>query len=252
MQALPAIDVTADNFQLEVLQQSMHVPVLLDFWADWCGPCKALGPVLEKLAAEYGGSFVLGKVNTEVEYELAAAFQVRSIPFVVLLDRGRPIDAFTGALPEAEVRRFLKRNGIEPVVQGRPAPPDPNSPAGRFARAVEAARKGDAATARAALTDFPIEDELAGPADRLRDGLEWLENRDLPSGPAGDSIREAREHFLAGRIPDALEALLRSVEIDRGFADGLARRAMLLCFAVLGEDHDVSDEYRRRLTTLLY
>jgi putative thioredoxin len=253
MPAVHAIDVTADNFQLEVLQQSMQVPVLLDFWAEWCGPCRTLGPVLEKLAAEYGGAFVLGKVNTEVEQELAAAFQVRGIPFVVLIDQGRPVDGFNGALPEAEVRRFLKRAQIEPLAGAEPPKEAaPDSPAGRLTSAIAAAKRGDAAGARAALEGFPAEDERADVADRLRDGLAWFDPAPLPQDPAAAPLARGRQQFLAGQVQPALESLLESVTLDRTFADGLARRAMLLSFVVLGEDHDVSDEYRRRLTTLLY
>lgn len=248
------IDVTAETFQLDVLQQSMQIPVLLDFWAAWCGPCKTLGPVLEKLAEEYGGSFVLGKIDVDREQELAAAFQVRGIPFVVLMEGGRPLDAFNGALPENEVRRFLQRAGIQPVVAAAPAQPvDPDAPAPRLQRALAAVQKGDVETARTALEGFPLEDELAATADRVRDGLAWF-TEDLAGedSPAAASVRRARELFVGGRVQDALDALLESVTQDRGFREGLARKAMLLCFAVLGEDDEVSDEYRRRLSTLLY
>ena len=115
-----------------------------------------------------------------------------------------------------------------------------------------AARRGDVATARAALDGFPSEDDLAANADRLREGLAFVEGGPLPASPAAAPITLARDHFLAGRVQPALDALLQSVTLDRGFAEGLARRAMLLCFLVLGEDHDVSDDYRRRLTTMLY
>ena len=102
------IDVTAANFEQEVLARSSQVPVLVDFWASWCGPCMTLGPILEKLADELDGRFVLAKIDTEREQELAAAFQIQSIPTVLLIVGGRPADGFMGALPEAQVRAFLE------------------------------------------------------------------------------------------------------------------------------------------------
>ena len=104
------IDVTVENFETEVLQASAQIPVLVDFWAPWCGPCKSLGPVLEKLEADYGGRFKLVKINSDDEQQLAQAFGVRSIPTCVLLKGGKPVDGFMGALPEGKVREFLEKN----------------------------------------------------------------------------------------------------------------------------------------------
>jgi putative thioredoxin len=103
-------DVTEADFRQSVLERSLDVPVLLDCWAPWCGPCKSLGPVLEKLAREYGGRFVLAKLDTDKAPQISAALQIRSIPLVVLFVGGRPVDQFMGALPEGQVRAFLDKH----------------------------------------------------------------------------------------------------------------------------------------------
>ena len=103
-------DITEADFQTQVLERSMQVPVLLDCWAPWCGPCKSLGPVLEKLAEAYGGAFELAKLNTDEAPNISAALRMRSIPLVVLFVGGRPVDQFTGALPEGQIRAFLDKH----------------------------------------------------------------------------------------------------------------------------------------------
>ncbi|WP_101049494.1 thioredoxin [Macromonas nakdongensis] len=104
------IDVTLANFETEVIEASQTVPVLVDFWAPWCGPCKSLGPVLEKVEAAYGGRFKLVKINSDEEQQLAGAFGIRSIPTCVLMVGGQPVDGFMGALPEGQVKAFLDKH----------------------------------------------------------------------------------------------------------------------------------------------
>jgi putative thioredoxin len=126
------IDVTIANFETEVIEASQHVPVLVDFWAPWCGPCKSLGPVLEKVEAAYGGRFKLVKINSDDEQQLAAAFGIRSIPTCVLMVNGQPVDGFMGALPEGQVKAFLDKH-LPPADEAQheaPAPEADDTPAG--------------------------------------------------------------------------------------------------------------------------
>lgn len=104
------INVTIANFEAEVIEASMHTPVLVDFWAPWCGPCKVIGPLLEKVEAEYAGRFKLVKIDSDQEQQLAAAFGIRSIPTCVLLMNGQPVDGFMGALPEGQIKAFLDKH----------------------------------------------------------------------------------------------------------------------------------------------
>jgi putative thioredoxin len=112
-------DVTEADFNEKVVEKSMQAPVLIDFWADWCGPCKSLSPILEKLAKEYAGKFYLAKVNTEKAQQLAAYFQIKSIPDCRLIKDGQMLDGFTGALPEGQIRKFLDKHLVSEAEQMR-------------------------------------------------------------------------------------------------------------------------------------
>ena len=105
-------DATLPSFEQDVILKSKEVPVLVDFWAAWCGPCKTLGPILEKLAGEFAGGFLLAKVDVDKEQQLAGYFQVKSIPTVMLVKDGQIVDGFPGALPEGQLREFLKHHGV--------------------------------------------------------------------------------------------------------------------------------------------
>lgn len=149
---------TAATFEHDVIQRSLQVPVLLQFWAEWCGPCKQLKPVLEKLARDYGGAFELALVDVDAEQQLAGALQIRSVPTVMLVKGGQLVDGFAQALPEGQLKAFLAQHGIEPEVKlagveaaadlGADAPPAPVDPAAEVARL------------RAAVAAEPGKDEL--------------------------------------------------------------------------------------------
>ncbi|MGQ3002696.1 MAG: thioredoxin [Hydrogenophaga sp.] len=148
------INVTVANFEAEVIEASMHTPVLVDFWAPWCGPCKVIGPLLEKLEADYAGRFKLVKIDSDQEQQLAAAFGIRSIPTCVLLMNGQPVDGFMGAMPEGQIKAFLDKHlppggdeaeaeAVEPDAQDALAQGDLDGALEKMREAVQAAPDND-------------------------------------------------------------------------------------------------------------
>ncbi|MCE8032917.1 tetratricopeptide repeat protein [Billgrantia tianxiuensis] len=277
------VDVDHNNIQ-QLLELSMQVPVLLDCWAPWCQPCKALMPILEKLTREYRGAFILAKLNIEDNQEIAAQLGVRSVPDVKLISQGGLVDHFQGALPEKEVREWLGRYF--------PAPED--APASPEEQAAEALAQGDAATARALyeqlvqqnpdhapyqvelaralvaesrseealalLDNLPPEERDAAPARGVRASIEFREEApgdDELAALAGRDDSEARYKRALRQVADGdyesgLEGLLEVMRRDRGYGDDVARKTLLRVFDALGADHPLTVTYRRRLFTLLY
>lgn len=279
-------DATAQNFEAEVLQRSLQTPVLLDFWAEWCAPCKTLGPILEKLAGEFGGAFRLAKVDVEAEQELGAAFQIRSIPTVVLVKDGQLVDGFQGALPEGQLREFLKHHGIEPAAAAPEEPAeepaaeiiDPQAEVARLRAEIEAAPDkaelkldlalallgtGDAAEAERLLDGLPANLATDDRAIRARARLGFAAllagaptPEALEAAIAADPADLGARHLLGvhrivtGRSEEGLEQFLEMLRRDRGFRDGLPRLALLNAFRVI-EDEDLVGRYRRRMASLL-
>ena len=284
--AAHVFDATAATFEAEVLQASLKVPVLVDFWAEWCGPCKTLGPILEKLAAEYNGAFRLAKVDVEAEQQLAGAFQVRSIPTVMLVKDGQLVDGFPGALPEAQLRQFLQHHGIEPApavedvaeVEMDAAPVDPHAEVVRLRKAAEAAP--DDAALRLDLALALLAAGNAREAETLIDALPAnlaTDERTLRARARLDFMREAQDapptgvleaaiardpgdlraryllgvqHLVAGHAEAGLQQFLEMLQRDRAFEDGLPRRALIDAFRTL-DDADLVSRYRRRMSSLL-
>jgi len=286
--ALPHVfDATADNFEAEVLQKSLQTPVLVDFWAEWCGPCKQLAPVLEKLAGDYHGAFVLAKVDADKEQQLAGAFQVRSIPTVFLVKDGQIADGFPGVLPEGQIREFLKHHGIEP---GEPAmaPDDTGAEAAPLEPHAEVARLRDEAAQapdndglKLDLAVALLRTGAATEAEALLDALPAnlaTDDRSLHAraqlgfvaiaadAPPAEVLRQAIEsnpgdlraryllgarQIVDGQAEAGLEQFIEMLRRDRGFDEGLPRKALIDAFRVT-KDAELVGRYRRRMSSLLF
>ncbi|MGH8705508.1 MAG: thioredoxin [Burkholderiales bacterium] len=244
-----AIEVASASFEREVLEASKTTLVVVDFWAPWCAPCRALTPILEKLAAEYGGRFRLAKVNSDENAELASAFGVRSIPDVMAFRDGRAVAQFLGALPERQVRAFIDKLLPPPELE-------------LAARAIEQKRFDEAERLLDAVKPDVDWDERTG---TLRQALAFARSGDgganepgleakLAANPADHEARLALAglHAAKHRYRKALEELLEIVRRDRNWRDGEARRQMLAIFNLAAGEPDLVSEYRRKLASALY
>lgn len=284
MSDLPHVfDATTETFETEVLRKSLEVPVLVDFWATWCGPCKTLGPILEKLAGDYNGAFLLAKVDVDKEQQIAAAFQIRSVPTVFLVKDGQIVDGFPGALPEGQLREFLASHGVQPAeaaeAQAEEIPLDPQQQVAALREAVAAEpdkdelkldlvlallKTGEAAEAERLLDALPANLATDDRAVKARARLGFAAA--LKDAPAPESLRAAiaanaddlrARHLLgvhalvAGDSEAALEQFLEILKRDRAFEDGLARKSLIDAFRVIEDDALVS-QYRRKMSSLLF
>jgi putative thioredoxin len=280
-----AVDVTTDTFEREVIEASKSTPVVVDFWAPWCGPCRVLKPILEKLASEYGGRFKLAKVNSDENQEVAAAYGVRSIPDVMAFKDGKPFSHFLGAVPESQVRAFVDALIPMPSEIERARAAELRE-SGDLAGAVEALRKAidlDPANdpARLDLAELLIElkrvDEAQAALAAVQPNVDWDERlanlraaaafaraagsgageaelkAKLATNPADLETRVALASFYAGSklYREALDELLEIVRRDRNWKDGEARKQILAIFNVAEKQPELVSEYRRKLASAL-
>jgi putative thioredoxin len=244
------IDATAESFQAEVIDRSMQVPVVLDLWAEWCGPCKTLSPILERLAAEYAGRWVLAKVDVDAEQQIAAAFQVQSIPSVFAVIKGQPIPLFQGAYPEPQVRQIIDEllrvaaeqgvSGSIAAVDEAPAEPIDDEPPvdPRFEAAYLAIEAGDWEAAEAAyrtvLAATPNDpDALAGLA---LVGLYRRTDGQPEPGPGAPALVVADAAALRQDWPTAFAAAIDEVRRTSGEERDAVRQRVVEYFLLAGDD----------------
>ena len=246
------IDVGEAEFSAQVLEASKTVPVVVDFWASWCQPCKTLSPILERAAADGEGAFTLAKVDVDANQRLAQAFSVQSIPTVIAFRDGRPVDMFTGALPESQVKEFISRL-IPPAMDERVVAAESLIEEGKVDKAETSLRallEEDPVNAEAALA-------LAGlliESERTDEAIQVLE-RQAPTAEVKQMMAAARL-IGSGEVDladpeEALPRLLAAVAAG-GEQREKARLAMIDVFDLLGPEHELTREYRRRLASALF
>ncbi len=272
------LDVNEANFEQEVLLRSHEVPVVVDFWAEWCGPCKVLGPILERLAIEAGGRFLLAKVNVDQNPGLAIRFGVQGIPAVKAFRLGKVEAEFVGAQPEPVVRRFIQRLVPSPAEQAVQAAnsllvthhwkdaeeafrealaEDESNAAAALGLVKSLLMQGRGGEALALLEDFPPGSEWAI-AEQLRPLADLLDAVEK-NGPGYDEqdplaaeLYQAGRLIVRGNLPAAMDGLLDILRQDKRYRDGLPRKILLAVFSILGDEDTLTRQYREELASVLF
>ena len=279
-------EVSADNFDTEVLEKSQRVLVVADFWAAWCAPCRVLMPLLQKLAEEYQGQFLLAKIDTDKQQALAERWGIRSLPTVKLFKGGTVVDEFLGVLPESAVRAILDRHlprpsdalreGARAAMQNgdraqalaslqKALAADPDHLPVKLDLADLLIGSGDTDAAEKILKQLPFQQREDKPVKTLLARLEFARAASSAS-PAAELAKriaanpnDLESRYLlgaalvaSGDYAGALEHFFAIMKQDRRFNNDIGRRSLLGVFELLGNDHELTQQYRRKMAPLLY
>ena len=260
------------NFQKQVIERSHELPVLVDFWAPWCGPCRVLGPTLEQLAREQQDRWELVKVNTQDQPELAKQYDIMSIPNVKLFHKGKVVDEFVGALPKASIEKWLdeaipSQSGMELQTildEQNPAPDavtieklqsflllNPNHEEAKVALARHTVFN-DPDGAKALVAGIHIAEPLHSDAEDIRTLADLFSYHQANGNPASEKLLSAREALLKNDPEAAIQKIIEATMIDKHYHSDLPRRSAIALFHIWGADHELTRKYRRRFDMALY
>ncbi|MBI38083.1 MAG: thioredoxin [Leptospiraceae bacterium] len=252
------VNVDQDTFQSEVIEKSKSAPVLVDFWAPWCGPCRMLGPVLEKLELEHQGKWHLVKVNTDEQQALAGAYNVSGIPHCVLFSGGEPVDQFTGALPEHMLQDFLSKHIKDESMQKLEALAS-SDPVAAVRQILEMPSVGQGLSPL--LWNGVKEMLRQGNTDDLKEALEAITSAELVQEKAAllnvlasdrsqEEIQQLGKLFASEKeIRDVLDQFMESLERNKGKQE---KERLIASFHLLGQSHPLVAEYRKKMATILF